>query len=180
MNIPCFLNTRNPSNCFPPRFSVVVIKDIKLKDKFWRKSVSAVTSLQADPNLLLSLRAKNMLMPNHVKCKNLSSRRGYAYIHYYYVIGNVILKKVMTIKDIGIMFNESLSHRNYVLEIAASAVKALGLVILSCRNFRSKSALKTLLNIFVNSRLEYTSIVWKRMYINYGNEFESVQKRYFQ
>lgn len=54
----------------------------------------------------------------------------------------------------------------------------LGFIFRSCKHFRNPDSLITLYHAYVQSRVDYCSIIWSPMYQNSIDKIESVQRRF--
>jgi hypothetical protein len=114
------------------------------------------------------------------KCRILSFTRGYSSISYDYTFNNTPLLRLSTVRDLGVTFDARLSFAPHIADVAASAMKALGFLIRSTRNFASLDCIKAIYFLFVRSKLEYASLIFSPIYQNQIYALERVQRKFLK
>nr|CAH7765605.1 unnamed protein product [Callosobruchus chinensis] len=90
------------------------------------------------------------------------------------------LKRCDDIKDLGIVFDSSMSFIPHISQIISSANRMLGFVIRNRRDFVNTDVLKILYFSYVRSKLESCSLVWYPIYATHILSIERVQKRFLK
>lgn len=120
-----------------------------------------------------------MMTLNAVKCYHITfTRKKLIHPYYAYHLNGITLKKVDTIRDLGVQLDSKLSFINHYDTIVAKANKMLGFVKRTCKEFRSCGTLKVLYNCLVRSILEYASPVWNPAYRVHIDRIEKIQKKF--
>ena len=95
----------------------------------------------------------------------------------YYIEGHP-LKRLDSIRDLGVVFDSELTFLPHMELVTAKSSKALGFVLRNAREFRNRFTKITLYNSFVRSILEYGSTVWRPHYATHTLRLERIQKRF--
>ena len=123
---------------------------------------------------------QNILHLNASKCKVVSYTRKSNPVVFDYSLNSQILERSVTIKDLGVIFDQKFTFSNHVAQVTSSALKMLGFIVRNCHLFSNEFALKTLYYSYVRSKLEYCSIVWYPHYTCHKNAIENVQRRFLK
>nr|CAI5825566.1 unnamed protein product [Callosobruchus analis] len=123
---------------------------------------------------------KNHLSLNAKKCVIVTYSRKKHVLDWSYEIGSELLDRKNVIKDLGIMFDSELSFQLHISETVSSANRMLGFIIRNGKDFQDLTVLKTLYVSYVQSKLEYCSIIWYPIYSIYINAIERVQRKYLK
>jgi hypothetical protein len=150
--------------------------DVKLYSTI--RDISDCMRLQSNVDVLYGWCRSNGLPLNRNKCYILSFPRKTKPLMFDYRIGNALLTRCFTFKDLGVTFDAQFTFNEHVDIIVASSVKTLGFIIRSCKRFRSESCLRALYFTLVRSKLEYCSIVWSPIYRRGVDALESVQRKF--
>lgn len=134
--------------------------------------------LQRDLDILQQWCFNNRMMLNVKKCQTITFTNKVNYIKFDYRIDGSILSRVSVIRDLGVVFDTSLSFRDHVDTIVAKAKRMLGFVMRMSKPFRNYSSIILLYNALIRSTLEYCSTIWSPYYSRYTNDVESVQARF--
>lgn len=156
--------------------SLLYADDMKIFSKI--NSIEDCIELQENINILSRWCDLNKLTLNVGKCKVLSFSRKRHPIMFDYNIQLTTLEKPDSIKDLGIVFDTKLSFSLHYEYITTSALKSLGFILRSCKDFNNLECLKVLYYAYVRSRLEYASVTWSPYYAKYKIELESVQRKF--
>ncbi|XP_050343822.1 uncharacterized protein LOC126769229 [Nymphalis io] len=146
-NLKLFLKIKMPSNCY------MLQKDVQNVEE-WSK--------------------RNRLMFNDEKCSIISFTRANIPFKYDYRLTDVVLGRLSTIKDLGVLLSDKLSFTDHVYNITKTAYKYLGFVLRQSKNLESVAAVKILYNCFVRSTLESNSVIWS---LHKGYHFQSLSLR---
>jgi hypothetical protein len=150
--------------------------DVKLYSTI--RDISDCMRLQSNVDVLYGWCRSNGLPLNRDKCYILSFSRKTKPLMFDYSIGNALLTRCFTFKDLGVTFDAQFTFNEHVDIIVASSVKTLGFIFRSCKRFRSESCLRALYFTLVRSKLEYCSIVWSPIYRRGVDALESVQRKF--
>lgn len=90
------------------------------------------------------------------------------------------LDKVSEFRDLGVVMDARLSFSQHINKITNEAAKTLGFIIRNSRDFQDKTALQTLYNSYVRSKLEYCFVIWNPYYNKYIAVIEKIQKRFLR
>lgn len=136
--------------------------------------------LQEDLNLLQSYCIKNKLDLNPEKCTVMSFSRRVNTILYEYSLQQRDLRRVCSMRDLGITHDSKFLFDKHIDGIVSKASKALGFLIRSTQDFVNAKTLKILYCSLVRSGLEYASQVWSPRYSVYIDRIENIQKRFLK
>jgi hypothetical protein len=150
--------------------------DVKLYSTI--RDISDCMRLQSNIDVLYGWCRSNGLPLNRDKCYILSFSRKTKPLMFDYRIGNALLTRCFTFKDLGVTFDAQFTFNEHVDIIVASSVKTLGFIFRSCKRFRSESCLRALYFTLVRSKLEYCSIAWSPIYRRGVDALESVQRKF--
>ena len=123
---------------------------------------------------------RNNLMLNSDKCKVVRYTRRLNEIEFNYSIDNTILETATTIKDLGIIFDKSLTFKQHYQYLSSSSLKLWGFVVRICKEFKNMECIKTLYYSLVRSKLEYGAVVWNPFYKGDIFLIEKTQRRYLK
>lgn len=136
--------------------------------------------LQQDLEKIVEWCSENAMQLNESKCRVMIFSRSKKLLTYTYRIGDSILERVTTIKDLGLHMSPNLTPDVHIAKISSRANSVLGLIARTSRNTFSPDALKTLYVALVRPILEYGSVVWSPHQIGHSNSLDLVQKRFLR
>lgn len=136
--------------------------------------------LQCDVEHIRQWCQTNKLLLNVSKCKQMSFVRTASSIDFYYTIGDIALERVRSITDLGLDLDTKMDFHLHFEVIVNKALKLLGFIYRTTRDFTSIECLNFLYKSLVVSRLEYLSCVWSPSYIIHIANLEKVQNKYIQ
>nr|CAH7756779.1 unnamed protein product [Callosobruchus chinensis] len=99
---------------------------------------------------------------------------------YQYNINKEELQIVAENKDLGVIFDKSLSFNPHINELLAIISKKLGFIIRNSRDFTHSKVTRILYNACVLSKLEYGRLVWNPCYVTTCESIEKLQKRFLK
>lgn len=135
--------------------------------------------VQQDINNLCSWCVTNELGLNANKCQIMSFTRRRNKIVYDYELLGDILKRVTSVSDLCVIFDESLSFKKHISNISCKAMRAWGMVCTIARDFSIDTVLK-LYCALVRCHLEYACTVWNP-YLQIGIDMlEPIQKKFLR
>lgn len=149
--------------------------DLKIFRKI--KSVSDHQLLQNDLDTLNNWCTVNDMHLNIEKCYILNFTRNRIIKDFSYVINNIILKKVSSIRDLGITLDSKFIFDKHINDIKCKSLKMMGFIHRICKPFKDPQSILTLYNALIRSKLEYGSTIWNPHYCKYENIVESVKKK---
>ncbi|RZC40091.1 hypothetical protein BDFB_011205 [Asbolus verrucosus] len=114
------------------------------------------------------------------KCTVLSYTKSKNPITYNYVLNNAPVPRRTLIKDLGITFDIKLNFNNHVSNLVIFALKMLGFVIRTCKEFTNLSVLKTLYFTFIRSKLEFCTLIWFPIYNKQKLALELVERKFLK
>lgn len=136
--------------------------------------------LQLNLNKLFAWCSVNDLQLNIGKCQIISFFKGKNPLKFSYDMNGVNLLRVSQIRDLGVIFHESLQFNVHIDEITSEALRTLGFILRMCANFKNMSTLKNLYCSLVRSRLEYNSTVWSPYYKVHSQSLEKIQNKFLR
>ena len=122
----------------------------------------------------------NGLNLNVGKCQVMTFSKKFNKITFDYIISGVTLKRPEFVRDLGVIFDSSLSFREHQSAVVSSCFKKLGCIL---RNSFQLCNTKTFLLLFtalIRSSLEYANIIWHSGYKIHVETLESVQRRFLK
>lgn len=132
-------------------------------------------TLQEDIDSLSDWCHRNKLYLNAKKCFAVSYSRSNTIIHKnYYLDGNRISEQT-EVKDLGITIDSRLTFISHVDNITKHALKILGLINRTCRDFSNPHTLVRLFSSLVSPIIEYGSIIWSPSTAQLINKIEKIQ-----
>ena len=116
--------------------------------------------LQNDLNILQKWCVNNRMMLNVKKCQTITFTNKTNYVKFDYHIEGTVLNRVSVIRDLGVVFDTSLTFRDHIDSIVTKAKKMLGFIFRMSKPFRKNGSVMLLFNALVRSSLEYCSTIW--------------------
>lgn len=144
------------------------------------KSNNDILNLQADLKRLDSYCERNKLDLNPSKCSVVTFTRRKLLIPASYALKGQLLQNKDKVKDLGVIHDSKLLFSSHIESIFAKALKALGFIMRSSRDFKRAKTFKILYCTFVRSILEYASQVWNPRYNKYIKIIESIQIKFIK
>ena len=142
------------------------------------KSVADSLNFQKDIEKLKDWCSTNSLSLNLNKCSVMSFSRSTMPILFNYMMGGVRLQRVVTQKDLGVIFDLHLSFSVHIDYIISRANAMSGFLFRNSHEFRDPYTLKTLFVALVRPILEYCCVVWSPLFKKDYNRIEKIQKRF--
>lgn len=139
-----------------------------------------VLALQDDLCRLEDYCQRSKLDLNPAKCSVITYSRKRSNIASSYTLGNQVLPRLDSIRDLGVYHDSKLTFETHVDAIVAKASRSLGFIMRLSKCFSQAKTLKILYCTFVRSHLEYASQIWNPCYHKYINRIESIQKRFIK
>lgn len=144
------------------------------------RSIDDCRKLQEDLNALYDYCLSNQLFLNSDKCFTISYTRKRNKIAHDYCINQQVLKRVTSIRDLGIIMDSMLSFNNHIDHVLASAFRNLGFILRISKPFNKLNTLKILYYSFVRSYADFCSVVWSPCYKVHINRIEKLQKKFIK
>lgn len=138
------------------------------------------SKLQHDLDIISEWSLANGMSLNVEKCKILTvSKKKYNYV-FDYCINDKILGRVNEIKDLGVYIDGGLRFDYHINYIKNKAMKLLGFISRTLRDFSDINCFRVLYCSYVRSILEYASPVWSPQYNVYIESLDKIQKKFFR
>ena len=136
--------------------------------------------IQEDLNRLTEYCRDNKLLLNIKKCISITFSRKRQNIVVNYKLNDVDLVRNTTVKDLGVTLDTKLTFETHIDQITSKALRMLGFVIRTCKEFHNPHTLKSLYYSYVRSHLEYASQVWNPQYKKYVMRLERIQNKFLR
>lgn len=142
------------------------------------KTPEDVATLQLAINKLRVWCDENDMHLNLDKCAVLTINKGRNSIDSAYNFGDHIFNRVAEHKDLGVIIDKKLKFDRHINAIVSKSTAALGFVKRFCYDIPDVNTLKSLYFSFVQSHLEYCSVVWLPFEKIYKDKIESILKQF--
>lgn len=142
------------------------------------RNVSDQCSLQSDLRILESWCERNKMTLNTKKCHIITFSKSVNAMHFQYVLNGAPLSRVDSIRDLGVVFHQSLSFTVHIESIVCRANRMAGFIRRQCAEFNNVTALIHLFNSLVRPILEYCSVVWSPFYAIHIKRIEDIQRKF--
>lgn len=120
----------------------------------------------------------NKMSLNIDKCAIISITYSLNRIEFPYYFGNELIKRVSSVKDLGVIIDEKLRFKEHISNITRKAYRMLGFIFRCGKYFAKQSTMLTLYKSLVRSNLEYCSVIWNPFYGNSKDQIERVQRKF--
>lgn len=121
---------------------------------------------------------KNSMVLNSTKCHFINFTRKKNPHRVAYKINGIVIKEVMSIRDLGVIVDRKMDFREHYEHIIKKAGKLGGFVIRQTKAFKQPEIPIMLFNCYVRSLLEYCSPVWNPYYDVHSKRIEALQSRF--
>lgn len=91
-----------------------------------------------------------------------------------------MLNRVNSIRDLGVVFDSKMLFSEHISYIVRKANNSLGFIFRVCSEFRKWKSFNSLFMAYVNSILNYASVIWNPQYIVYINSLERIQNKFLR
>lgn len=139
-----------------------------------------VALLQKDLDYIAAWCLENNLKLNISKCICVTYTRKSNPIFQNYTVDGTPLNRSDSFQDLGIWFDAHLSFSLHIDRLALATSKKLGFIMRTCRQFTDVDMIKSLYFAFVNSCLEYCSIIWSPYYLCHQLQLERIHRRFLK
>lgn len=112
---------------------------------------------------------------NIKKCQIITFTKNRKPLEYAYHIKGVVINRVKVVRDLGVIFDATMSFRPHYDHICGKANRMLSFVL---RNSRPFSSIITIYNCLVKSIAEYCSSIWAPIYMTHIDRIEAIQRRF--
>ena len=116
--------------------------------------------LQYDLNSISIWCFNNLLTLNIKKCHSVSFTRSNIQISFEYEINSVRLETLLSVKDLGVIFDPKLCFKEHIDFIFSKSMRLLGFIKRNSSEFHDPTTLKSLYVSLVRPHLEYCSVIW--------------------
>lgn len=172
----CFIN--DVSVCFVDCPILLYADDLKIYRIV--RDVRDCIKIQNNLNSFSQWCTDNGLLLNIEKCRVMRFYRNSHPIFYNYSINNSSLEPTKMFKDLGVLFDPTLSFKAHYDFICNKALKLLGFIKRSLSDFNNINCFKNVYCSLVRSVLEYSSSVWSPFYKCHIDNIERVQKKFLR
>lgn len=137
--------------------------------------------LQADIDSVLSWCEDNRLYFNIQKCccVTYSSSKN-SNVVFQYKMGSEVLTRRDDVKDLGVNFSANMKFSYHIEKMCNNAMKMLGFVIRSTRDFKTINSIIYLYKTLVRSKLEYCIQVWDPGADFLSQRIETIQNKFIR
>lgn len=160
-----------------PRIKVLLFAD-DCKIYYEITTIQDCLFLQQNLERFTEYCSKFLLELNLEKCNKISFSRISTSIKFDYKLNGATLREVSEIKDLGVLLDSKLKFGSHIEHIYNKALKMLGYLIRTCRDFRNVNAIKTVYYAYVRSHLEYCSQIWNPSQSNHTQLLEKIQRKF--
>uniref|UniRef100_A0A2A4JB85 Reverse transcriptase domain-containing protein n=1 Tax=Heliothis virescens TaxID=7102 RepID=A0A2A4JB85_HELVI len=164
------------TECFKHSHFYLFADDLKIMKPIQSNIDSKM--LQEDVDRLVNWCKHNKMLLNISKCHYIQFTRNKKMLENKYYIEGVEVKKLSSVRDLGVQLDEALKFDVHILNTVSKSFKVLGFVLRNSKEFKKSSTKIKLFNTLVRPILEYGSVVWSPHYEVYIKRIESVQKRF--
>lgn len=126
-------------------------------------SIEDCKLLQHDLNRVVEWSNINKLHFNVNKCNLMTCTRAMSPQHFEYKVQSEPIRRVASVRDLGLTITKDLSFSQHITEICKRAFRNLGFVLRNYKDIHNISAVKCLYNVLVRSRLESKKITHWRL-----------------
>lgn len=143
-------------------------------------NLEQAAQLQHNLNSFSAWCAINKLQLNVNKCKIVSYHRSRQPILFDYKLNNSIIPRGSMMKDLGILYDSSLSFNSQVEMSTSKALRTLGFILRMNRLFNNPNTIKILFHALVLPLLEYSSLIVPYQTSKQIQRLERVQKKFLK
>lgn len=170
------LYINNIYKCFRHCKFLLYADDLKIFRSVYNSS--DCTLIQEDLEQFQYFCEQNSLVLNLDKCHTMSFSRNFNVTITDYKLCGRKLQKLSDVKDLGVIFDNKLIFDKHIANISNRANKMLGFIIRTCYEFKNVQSIRMLYMAYVNSILNFASVIWNPHYLKYINKLESTQKHF--
>ena len=152
--------------------------DIKIFSEI--KDISDCIALQSSLEKIDNWSKCNGLHLNINKCAVVRYSKCRIKVNFNYSVDSTDLKVVSEVKDLGVIFDQTLSFRQHVNYVYTSCLKLCGFIFRTCNDIKNIKCIQTLYHSLIRSRLEYCAIIWNPYYQKDILKLEKIQRRYLK
>lgn len=171
-----FINDIN--QCFQNSKFLLYADDLKAYRPI--QNVNDCHLFQADLDRFSNYCIDNKLHLNLSKCNTITFTKKRKTISFKYALCNTPLKKVDTLRDLGVTLDTKLHLDLHIGKIINKAVQMCGFVLRACTDFKSTSTYLYLYKGLIRPQLEYAVTVWDPFYNKYTDSIERVQRKFLR
>ena len=122
----------------------------------------------------------NCISLNINKCNVVSYCKRKNPIRFNYSVQNSSITRTELIKDLGVLFDSSLTFSPHVNKTRNSALQTWGFIKRTCKDFTQAAVFQTLYYSLIRPKLEYACLIWCPFYKKDISLVERVQGRYLK
>lgn len=165
-------------SCFLHSRILVYADDMKIFKLI--KSNEDCQRLQEDLQRFAAFCNDNSLILNVNKCYKISFTRNRNIFYFNYILNDIGIKVVSEIRDLGVIVDSKWTFAGHVEQMVSSALKMLGFIKRTCKDFKNSNSLLALYYAFIYSKLQFAAPVWSPGYNVYVDRIERVQKKFMR
>ncbi|KAJ3644314.1 hypothetical protein Zmor_026980 [Zophobas morio] len=139
-----------------------------------------VLLLQSNLNVLTQWCMTHKLILNKQKCFFVTFTITHSPLLTQYMIDGYRLDKKDCMKDLGVVFDSTLTFVKHLNCVCSSVSKSLGFVMRTCRNFSDLNLMKQLFYSYVLSKIEYGILVWSPIYASHALMLDKIYRRFLK
>lgn len=137
-------------------------------------------NLQHDLDRIHAWSVENKMEFNTAKCIQMTFGRMRRPIEFQYRLGQDRITRVVSIKDLGVTFDQQLTFHDHIVTLTKECYQRLGFVLRNSRDFRNMEVVKLIFSALVRSKLEACASVWHPHEAKYTLMLEKVQKAFLR
>lgn len=134
--------------------------------------------LQSDLRTLEAWCVRNSMTLNTDKCHIITFTKSPHAMYFQYALNGKSLTRVDSIRDLGVVFHQSLNFNLHIESIVCRAYRMAGFIRRQCAEFNSVAPLIHLFQSLVRPVLEYCSVIWSPFYEVHIKRLEDVQRKF--
>lgn len=136
--------------------------------------------LHRDLDAVYAWSQQNKLNFNSSKCYVMSFTRARQIHQAPYSLGPETIARVNLMKDLGVLFDPSLTFHEHMVALSADCMKRLGFILRTSREFHNPKAVQLLYTALVRTKIESGAVVWNPHEAKYTLMLEKVQKAFLR
>lgn len=152
--------------------------DIKIYSKI--ATIDDAIRLQHNLDIMVDWCERSKLKLNIAKCCVVAYSRSSAVCNFSYKINGNRLEYKSEMKDLGVLFDSSLTYKSHIMNVCSDAFKALGFVMRVSKYFKDISLIKSLYFSYVLSKIEYAALIWHPIYACEAIALDRVHRRFLK
>lgn len=120
----------------------------------------------------------NRLSINPSKCSVITYARRVQPIIFDYSLGHTILRRVETVRDLGVTMDQCLTFNDHINTVVKESLQLFALTRRFGRDFDDPHAILTIYTNLVRTKLDFASVVWRPQYDIHVQRLEAIQRKF--